>query len=236
MGGLAKRTKPYDSRGKRNKALRGGSESTVPSPANSTSTLPLTRSPTPPSRDGQLASLQPPLDLPPLQHSSQESESSSDTMVTPEDQTMDLSLLTAVTQSFQQQMDTMPNSLSAPSQPHIAHPQSLSLLLFGSNQSLSLPVPTIHRLIPNSGPTHGGIEVTVLGINFHPNMQLNCVFGDVVASSTQRWSDNTLVCILPPRATAGVVAVWFEGIPKSSDPTTSPLSLFTYSDDSDRAL
>ncbi|KAF7428296.1 SPT3 Dosage dependent suppressor of Ty-induced promoter mutations-like protein [Pleurotus ostreatus] len=236
VSGLAKRAKPYDSRGKRNKGLRGGSESSVPSPANSTSTLPLTRSPTPPSRDGQLASLQPPLDLPLLQHSSQESESSSDTMVTPEDRTMDLSLLTAVTQSFQQQMDTLPNSLAAPSQPHIAHPQSLSLLLFGSNQSISLPVPTIHRLIPNSGPTHGGIEVTVLGINFHPNMQLNCVFGDVVASSTQRWSDNTLVCILPPRATAGVVAVWFDGIPKSSDPTASPLSLFTYSDDSDRAL
>ncbi|KAI0315466.1 hypothetical protein OF83DRAFT_1132025 [Amylostereum chailletii] len=99
---------------------------------------------------------------------------------------------------------------------------------------LSLPKPAIHRLIPSSGPTHGGIEVTVLGSNFHPSVQLDCVFGDVVASSTQRWSDNTLVCILPPRVCSGVVAVWFDGIQKDDDGT--PPCLFTYTDESDRAL
>lgn len=97
------------------------------------------------------------------------------------------------------------------------------------------PIPTIHRLIPNAGPTHGGIEVTVLGANFHPSVPLNCVFGDVPASSTQRWSDNALVCVLPPRATAGVVSVWFEGFPKTEDQGPPP-TLFTYSDESDRAL
>ena len=98
----------------------------------------------------------------------------------------------------------------------------------------SLAFPKIHRLIPAAGPTHGGIEVTILGENFHPVVQLNCVFGDVPASSTQRWSDNTLVCVLPPRAAPGVVAVWFEGFEKTNDP--SHPSLFTYTDESDRAL
>jgi uncharacterized protein len=94
--------------------------------------------------------------------------------------------------------------------------------------------PRIHRLIPSSGPIVGGIEVTVLGSNFHPSLQLNCRFGDAVASSTQRWSDNTLVCLLPPRATSGVVAVWFSGLQEAEDGT--PPCLFTYTDESDRAL
>lgn len=97
-----------------------------------------------------------------------------------------------------------------------------------------VPQPRIHRLIPSSGPITGGIEVTVLGSNFHPSLQLNCIFGDVIASSTQRWSDNTLVCILPPRPSSGVVAVWFSGLQKEEDGT--PPCLFTYTDESDRAL
>ncbi|KAI8993871.1 hypothetical protein BD414DRAFT_457058 [Trametes punicea] len=99
---------------------------------------------------------------------------------------------------------------------------------------ISLPSPRIHRLIPSSGPTYGGIEVTVLGANFHPSMQLNCVFGGTVSTSTQRWSDNTLVCVLPPSTTPGTVQVWFEGMPKEDDGT--PPCLFTYTDETDRAL
>ncbi|KAI0093112.1 hypothetical protein BDY19DRAFT_922042 [Irpex rosettiformis] len=97
-----------------------------------------------------------------------------------------------------------------------------------------IPIPKIHRLIPAHGPTYGGIEITVLGANFHPNTQLTCVFGDARASSTHRWSDNTLVCLLPPSATAGVVPVWFDGIAKEED--GSPPTLFVYQDDTDRAL
>ncbi|EJD03106.1 uncharacterized protein FOMMEDRAFT_20270 [Fomitiporia mediterranea MF3/22] len=97
----------------------------------------------------------------------------------------------------------------------------------------SLPAPKIHRLIPSSGPTFGGIEVTVLGSNFHPSVLHNCVFGDVVASSTTRWSENTLVCVLPPRATAGVVPVTLEGLKMD---TNGPPALFTYVDDTDRTL
>ncbi|OSD07126.1 hypothetical protein PYCCODRAFT_1464228 [Trametes coccinea BRFM310] len=99
---------------------------------------------------------------------------------------------------------------------------------------ISLPPPRIHRLIPSSGPTYGGIEVTVLGANFHPSMQLNCVFGGTVSTSTQRWSDNTLVCVLPPSTTPGTVHVWFEGMPKEDDGT--PPCMFTYTDETDRAL
>ncbi|KAJ7691281.1 hypothetical protein B0H17DRAFT_1063335 [Mycena rosella] len=105
-----------------------------------------------------------------------------------------------------------------------------------SSAFLTLPLPTIHRLIPNSGPTHGGTEVTILGANFHPTLQLDCVFGDVIAGSTQRWSDNTLVCILPPRATPGVVEVWLNNFSKIEDASSPSTSLFTYSDESDRAL
>jgi hypothetical protein len=121
--------------------------------------------------------------------------------------------------------------------PGVIPPQPMPYMFFdpGSPPPMSsLPLPKIHRLIPAAGPTYGGIEVTVLGANFHPAMTLSCVFGDVVASSTQRWSDNTLVCLLPPRASPGVVAVWFDGVQKDND--NSPPCLFTYTDESDRAL
>lgn len=121
--------------------------------------------------------------------------------------------------------------------PGIMPPQPMPYMFFDPSSPppiSSLPLPKIHRLIPAAGPTYGGIEVTVLGANFHPAVTLNCVFGDTVASSTQRWSDNTLVCVLPPRASPGVVAVWFDGVQKDND--NSPPCLFTYTDESDRAL
>lgn len=116
-------------------------------------------------------------------------------------------------------------------------PQPMPFLFFNPSSPppvTSLPLPKIHRLIPSSGPTHGGIEVTVLGENFHPAIQFNCVFGDVIASSTQRWSDNTLLCVLPPRSAPGVVAVWFKGLDETKN--ASLPTLFTYTDESDRAL
>ncbi|KAF9512508.1 hypothetical protein BS47DRAFT_1345262 [Hydnum rufescens UP504] len=77
------------------------------------------------------------------------------------------------------------------------------------------PGPQIHRLIPASGPTHGGIEVTM-------------------------WSENTLVCLLPPSACPGPVVVSFEGIPLAvgggAPGDGRILQLFNYLDNSDRAL
>ena len=99
-----------------------------------------------------------------------------------------------------------------------------------------LPPPKIHRLIPSSGPTTGGIEITVLGSNFHASLPLECVFGGAVASSTHRWSDNTLVCVLPPRATPGMVSVDFKSAKQEEGQDEGVSCLFTYVDESDRQL
>ncbi|UZJ56846.1 hypothetical protein CBS101457_006166 [Exobasidium rhododendri] len=104
----------------------------------------------------------------------------------------------------------------------------------------SAPVPTISKLIPGEGPTSGGIEVTVLGENFTEN--LTCLFGDVAATSTKVWGSNTLLCILPPSASPGPVAVSIKGT-NAEDQSSSgqdrfgrSLQLFTYVDQTDRAL
>lgn len=52
--------------------------------------------------------------------------------------------------------------------------QSPSHNIFAPDPSsaAALSLPRIHRLIPSSGPTYGGVEITVLGANFHASMQL----------------------------------------------------------------
>ncbi|KAJ6500161.1 hypothetical protein C8R47DRAFT_1110707 [Mycena vitilis] len=216
-----KRAKPYDVASKLGRRSRETSVGDHPSPSSSYAD---TRSPTPnliaPS-------------VPPLQPSSLESDSSGDAPATPPD-FPDISMLSAETQPESQ--PCLP--FSSPS-PVAIMQQAMPFVFFDTlqpSQSLTLPLPTIHRLVPNSGPTHGGTEVTILGANFHPSLQLDCIFGDVVAGSTQRWSDNTLVCILPPRATPGVVEVWFNNFAKINDSSNPSTSLFTYADESDRAL
>lgn len=101
-----------------------------------------------------------------------------------------------------------------------------------------LPLPNISKLIPGEGPTSGGIEVTVLGENFVDGM--TCFFGDVPASSTKVWGSNTLLCILPPSASPGPVAVSVKGAEPNdhsiSEHHNRTLQLFTYSDSTDRAL
>lgn len=92
--------------------------------------------------------------------------------------------------------------------------------------------PLLQRLIPNEGPTFGGVEVTVLGSGFRSG--LTCMFGDVAASSTHYWSPNTLVCILPPAVEAGTVVVSFKEHPLVVD--SQDVTLFTYYNENDRAL
>lgn len=92
--------------------------------------------------------------------------------------------------------------------------------------------PQLQRLIPNEGPTFGGIEVTILGSNFRPG--LTCMFGEVPATSTHYWSPNTLVCILPPAAEPGPVVVCFKEYPVVMD--SQEVMLFTYYNENDRAL
>ena len=225
-----KRPKPYDSNGKPSRVSREGSVGSQPSSPVIFSPLSTSRESTPSSVVQNMISPDlGPVNPPPLRQPMQGSETSSpDSLVTPLDQSSDV-YMPEVNFSLS---DTPP--ISHPFSQMI-RPNSLSFLFF-DQQGIPVQNPTIHRLIPNMGPTHGGIEVTVLGANFHPSLQLNCVFGDVIASSTQRWSDNTLVCVLPPRATPGVVAVWFEGVEKKEDQVNASPSLFTYSDESDRAL
>ncbi|KAJ7187965.1 hypothetical protein C8R46DRAFT_1053195 [Mycena filopes] len=219
--GGKKRAKPYDvvsKPGRRSRETSVGDSH--PSPSSSYAD---TRSPTP--------NFMAPA-MPSLQASSLESDSSGEAPTTPPD-FPDIAMPTAETP---QDPPCLP--FSAPTSVDIMQ-RAMPFLFFDSlqqSQSLTLPVPTIHRLIPNSGPTHGGTEVTILGANFHPSLQLDCVFGDVVAGSTHRWSDNTLVCILPPRAVPGVVEVSFTNFAQINDASNPSTSLFTYSDESDRAL
>ncbi|EIN11915.1 hypothetical protein PUNSTDRAFT_142125 [Punctularia strigosozonata HHB-11173 SS5] len=231
-----KRAKPYD----RNLKSRKGSASGLASPASFTSELPETRSGSP----SQLANVPTPLSgVWPQQTASPNALPSVDPasavlLATPD-------MLSTVLENLASPTAFLPTAPPSPVQPSLGFQQQMtmsstvapssSFLYFDPTSNLqNLPQPIIHRLIPSSGPTAGGIEITILGANFHPNIQLNCMFGDVVASSTQRWSDNTLLCILPPRITSGVVAVWFEGIEKLED--GSPPVLFTYIDETDRAL
>jgi uncharacterized protein len=132
--------------------------------------------------------------------------------------------LSSLHSSAQQQQQRIFDSSSFPIYPSLPFPPE------------PLPPPKIHRLIPSSGPTTGGIEITVLGSNFHSSLPLECVFGGTVASSTHRWSDNTLVCVLPPRATPGVVSVDFTNIKQEGGRDEGMSCLFTYVDESDRQL
>ena len=81
---------------------------------------------------------------------------------------------------------------------------------------------------------HGGIEVTILGANFVPG--LTCVFGDSPATNTQLWSENTIVCVLPPSSCPGPVVVSFKAERGAQGSPPGGLQLFTYLDTSDRAL
>jgi len=96
------------------------------------------------------------------------------------------------------------------------------------------PKPVITHLIPGEGPMHGGIEVTILGANFVPG--LTCVFGDSPATNTQLWSENTIVCVLPPSSCPGPVVVSFKAERGNPGSPSGGLQLFTYLDTSDRAL
>ncbi|KAJ4468115.1 hypothetical protein J3R30DRAFT_1674956 [Lentinula aciculospora] len=231
--GGKKRVKPYDSSAKPNRGSRETSVvSNAPSPTASEPVSGTTAPSPPPYLPSTSADPPSAPEVPPLQFSTQESESSPDVLTTPLD--IDIPMLPEDISNFEDLFALGSQSGVAPNAtliPPSGVPASLPFLFAPPQTTLSMP--TIHRLIPNCGPTHGGIEVTVLGANFHPTLQFNCIFGDMPASSTQRWSDNTLVCILPPRLTAGMVSVWFEGFPKVEE---QPPSFFTYSDESDRAL
>ncbi|EGG03274.1 uncharacterized protein MELLADRAFT_65706 [Melampsora larici-populina 98AG31] len=85
--------------------------------------------------------------------------------------------------------------------PILSQPDITSL---DSNISSDLPRPKIQKLVPNEGPLHGGIEITILGSGFERDQAVE--FGSTIIQ-TQYWSSDTLICILPPGTQAGPVSV-----------------------------
>ncbi|KAJ3214135.1 SPT3 Dosage dependent suppressor of Ty-induced promoter mutations-like protein [Dinochytrium kinnereticum] len=96
------------------------------------------------------------------------------------------------------------------------------------------PTPTIGRIIPAEGPMHGGIEITVLGSGFYDG--LTVLFGDVPAGKIQLWGSSTIICILPPSAIPGPVPITFKEHPAMAFMPVNEISIFTYKDESERAL
>lgn len=94
-------------------------------------------------------------------------------------------------------------------------------------------LPSIQRIIPAQGPVRGGIEVTLLGFNFRPDLQVK--FGSNQALATHCWSETTIVTYLPPAAQPGQVLVSFENHENMMG-AAQQHQIFTYTDDTDRQL
>lgn len=129
-----------------------------------------------------------------------------------------------------------PSALNNPN--HIAIPYPHPYLLPSAPPPPPLPRPSISRVIPSEGPLAGGIEVTLLGVNFMQGM--TAFFGEAKASMTSCWNDGTVVCTVPPGVVAGPVPVVLrmEGrqVEHSALGANAGSQAFTYKDASDRAL
>ncbi|GBL47868.1 hypothetical_protein [Candidozyma auris] len=110
-------------------------------------------------------------------------------------------------------------------------PRQRSQQSFGVMQQASNH-PMIQKIIPAQGPIRGGIEVTLLGFNFRPG--LNVKFGSKNSLATHCWSESTMVTYLPPAAQPGQVLVSFESLEHVIP--VNQQSIFTYTDDTDRQL
>lgn len=122
---------------------------------------------------------------------------------------------------------------------------SLDLALGGANANTIWPTlnntparlpAVIHKIVPAEGSISGGTEVTLLGNQFAPGMEV--VFGDTLATTTTYWGEKCLSCLTPPALQPGYVTVGF----KHEHPTFGqvqqphPLmpkqqTLFRYTDD-----
>ncbi|KAL7623843.1 SPT3 Dosage dependent suppressor of Ty-induced promoter mutations-like protein [Parahypoxylon ruwenzoriense] len=149
---------------------------------------------------------------------------------------------------------TMPQLFSAPTSTHpsrapspnrLRHPvqnvphAALSQNLFNSSTETNsgMDRPMIYKIIPGEGPKSGGVEVTILGSGF-TNGGLEVMFGEQRAATTTFWGETSLVCLLPPSSTAGLVPV---SIRKPGVASPHPFSgdrqaLFRYVDDDEHRL
>lgn len=89
-------------------------------------------------------------------------------------------------------------------------------------------LPEIQKIIPQTGPIRGGIEVSLFGSNFVDGLVPK--FGDNKAVSTICWSSRSIITQLPPSKYPGPVIVSFEGL------TMPGSQIFSYFDDTDRQL
>ncbi|KAI8888983.1 hypothetical protein K501DRAFT_171957, partial [Backusella circina FSU 941] len=94
--------------------------------------------------------------------------------------------------------------------------------------SSQMPV-SLERIAPSQGPTHGGIEVTIVGNGFHQGLTL--MFGDR-AATTICWSPSSMVCVLPPSENTGPVVVSFREHPMSNN----EVPLFNYYNSGNKEL
>ncbi|KAI0124615.1 hypothetical protein F4776DRAFT_665175 [Hypoxylon sp. NC0597] len=106
--------------------------------------------------------------------------------------------------------------------------------VMGSSRSSQ---PMIFKIIPGEGPKSGGVEVTILGRGF-TNAGLEVMFGEQRAATTTYWGETSLVCLLPPSPTAGVVPVSIRqpGVPPQHPFTGNQQPLFRYVDDDENRL
>ncbi|KAI1210412.1 uncharacterized protein F4807DRAFT_451382 [Annulohypoxylon truncatum] len=99
------------------------------------------------------------------------------------------------------------------------------------------PPPMIYKIIPSEGPKSGGVEVTILGSGF-TNGGLEVMFGEQRAATTTYWGETSLVCLLPPSPTAGIVPVSIRqpGVAPQHSFTGNQQPLFRYVDDDEHRL
>ncbi|KAI1633925.1 hypothetical protein F4809DRAFT_554470 [Biscogniauxia mediterranea] len=99
--------------------------------------------------------------------------------------------------------------------------------------------PMIYKIIPGEGPKSGGVEVTILGSGF-TNGGLEVMFGEQRAATTTFWGETSLVCLLPPSPTAGVVPVSIKhpglAAQHAFSSNQQPQPLFRYVDDDEHRL
>lgn len=126
-----------------------------------------------------------------------------------------------------------PSALNNPNNIQISYPQPY--VVPTPPAPPPLPRPSISRLIPAEGPLAGGIEVTLLGVNFLQGMV--AFFGENRAPMTSCWNDGTIICTVPPGVVAGSVPVVLRMEGRAIEgPSGTGGQLFTYKDASDRAL
>lgn len=134
----------------------------------------------------------------------------------------------AITASHTQMMQSLRSNGSTASPSSLMTNSVMAPFSSPQTEDLLMPLPDIQKVVPQTGPVRGGIDVSLFGVHFIDGLIPK--FGDNNAVSTIYWSPKSLVTQLPPAKRAGPVIVSFEGI------STHGAQIFSYFDDTDRQL